>query len=225
MALDPTAHRLVGVQRTRGGPRACGSCRQTGAALLATRPEHSAATACAHAVAKTVLLRSLANIGLIRALHESSIGRGPMQWPPGVRRLPMKNGRGHRRHVTSTRHARAMEEACQHASRRRNPAAPTPDRRQRHPEVERHQNDIRVISSSTSVTSMAKIRPDLGFRPCPHHQLATADPVDRFAALADGLWVVWGTRVSPFGRPFRASREPSSTPVDDAVNRGVEQGG
>ena len=51
-------------------------------------------------------------------------------------------------------------------------------------------NDIHVISSSIDVIWEEKTTADLGKCGNPQAQLATGDPVDRFAALADGLRVV-----------------------------------
>ncbi len=77
LALVPSEFRERATRQRSDGPKAVRSCRQTSAALLATRSDDSSATACAHTTPKPVLLGSFPNIGLIRALHNSSRPHGP----------------------------------------------------------------------------------------------------------------------------------------------------
>ena len=77
LALVPSEFPERAARQRSDGPKAVRSCRQTSAALLATRSDDSSATACAHATPKPVLLGSFPNIGLIRAFHNSSRPHGP----------------------------------------------------------------------------------------------------------------------------------------------------
>lgn len=227
-ALDPFEPRERAAHRRSASPRAVRSRRKASAALLAARSQDGAATARAHAAAEAVLLGTLADVGLIRALHDSS---KPWGRPAardvrdlGFRGPDTDRERGHR--LTSAPHRTLANGARQHLNQ--HPwiitdgaiGAVSP----RIPSFPR--NHIDVISCSTDVIRWTKTPLDQGFRSFPQPQFADVDPVGMFAARADGHWGL-RTRGTPRSGPAHpvAICGASSTSVDDAVNRGVEQGG